>query len=189
MRWACLVSMLLFLALWPAGSAGQERPTAAELPDFLSRFSENFGLIEAAYTELGNEHIPLKEEEGESLGRRSSEDWHEILTELRQTTRGLAADPQDLVLAAKLVLETESLADDLFDLSQIAYDNDREELAQHLSDLQLTMDNNKDLLASYLLDLAASKQERLKQLEQENARLESQLKQSPKPAKEQPDQH
>jgi hypothetical protein len=104
------------------------------------------------------------------------------LTDLRQTARQLAAKPEDLVLAATLVIRTESMADDLFDLSQVAYDNDREELGKQLSALQTAMEENKELLADYLLALAAEKQNRLQQLEKELDDLHQKLKEGAKPA-------
>ena len=74
------------------------------------------------------------------------------------------------------MIRTKSLADDLFDLSQVAYDNDREELGNRLSALQITMEDNKELLADYLLALAAEKQNRLQQLEREVDELHRKLK-------------
>ena len=88
----------------------------------------------------------------------------------------MAAKPEDLVLATTLVIRTESLADDLFDLSQVAYDNDREELGNKLNNLQVTMEDNKGLLADYLLALAADKQNRLQQLEKEVEDLHQKLR-------------
>lgn len=95
---------------------------------------------------------------------------------MRQTARQLALKPEDLVLAATLVIRTESLADDLFDLSQVAFDNESEELGNRLSTLQITMEENKEMLADYLLALAAQKQNRLQQLEKEVDELHRKLK-------------
>jgi len=92
----------------------------------------------------------------------------------------LANKPEDLVLATTLVIRTEGLADDLFDLSQMAYDNDREELGNRLNALQITMEDNKELLADYLLALAAEKQNRLQQLEREVDELHRKLKEGVK---------
>jgi hypothetical protein len=99
-----------------------------------------------------------------------------VISALRQVSREVAANPQSLVLVAEIVFQTEELADDLFDLAQIAYDNDREELGRRLGVVQITMQHNKDLLASYLLSLAAEKEERLKKLEKENAELQPRIK-------------
>jgi hypothetical protein len=46
--------------------------------------------------------------------------------------------------------------DDLFDLSQIAYDNDREELGKTFSDLETALDRNDELIEAYVLRLNSS---------------------------------
>jgi DNA anti-recombination protein RmuC len=110
------------------------------------------------------------------------EDGLLALTNLRRTARQFAAKPEDLVLAATVVIQTETLADNLYDLSQVAYDNDREELGSRLSILQVTMEENKELLANYLLALAAEKQDRLQQLEKEVDEMHQKLKEGVKQA-------
>jgi len=62
----------------------------------------------------------------------------------------------------------------------VAYDNDREELGNRLSTLEITMEQNKQLLADYLLTLAAEKQERLQELEKEVDELHRKLKEGTK---------
>jgi hypothetical protein len=163
-------------ASFPATLLAQQKLTATNLPDFLARYDTNFGPMRAVFTDLENEKLPLTDETGQPLSRRPMEDRLLALTNLRQTARQLAAKPDDLVLAATLVIRTESMADDLFDLSQAAYDNDREELGKQLSALQVTMEDNKELLADYLLALAAEKQNRLQQLEKEVDDLHQKLK-------------
>lgn len=178
--------VVLFLALvaWalvPGTLSAQEKLTSANLPEFLARYDQNFDPLHAAYDELLNENLPLRNEEGQPLVRRPIEDRRRALADLREIARQLAAQPQDVVRTAKIVFRTESLADDLFDLSQIAYDNDREELGKRLADLQTTMDHNKELLADYLLTLAAQMQERVGQLEKEKVELERKLRKAAKP--------
>lgn len=173
----------IFWLLSARPSRADEKLTPSNLPDFLARYESNFAPLDAAYGELANEQLPLRDEEGRPVGRRPIEDRRQALADLRKTARQLAADPQDLVLAATLALRTENLADDLFDLSQIALDNDREDLGKRLSDLQITMDENQRLLASYLLTLAAGTQDRIHQLEKEKADLEQKLKDAAKPPK------
>ena len=136
--------------------------------------------MEAVFNDLKNENLPLTDEAGQPLARRPMADRLLAVTNLRQTARQLATKPEDLVLATTLVIRTESLADDLFDLSQMAYDNDREELGNRLSTLQITMEENKELLADYLLALAAEKQNRLQQLEKEVDELHQKLKEGMK---------
>ena len=167
---------LLVLTLFPGSSSAQEKLTSSNLPEFLKQYETNFSLLDGVYRELSEDSLPLRDEMGHPLGRRPIEDRRQALAELRQDVVQLGANPQDLVLTATLVFQTENLADDLFDLSQIAYDNDREELGKHLGDLEITMDHNRAMLTAYLLDLAARKQERIAQLEKEKAELERKLK-------------
>jgi len=172
-----LIPLFMFSAMiLPTTLISQQKLTATNLPDFLGRFDTNFGPLQEVFKDLTNENLPLTDEAGQSLARRPLADRLVALTNLRQTARQLAAKPEDLVLAATLVFRTESLADDLFDLSQVAYDNDREELGSRLSNLQITMEENKELLADYLLALAAEKQSRLQQLEKEVDELHQKLK-------------
>ena len=168
----CLVS----IALFPSSLLPQQKLTAANLPDFLARYDTNFGPLDAVFKDLTNENLPLTDETGQPMARRPLADRQQSLTNLRQMARQLAEKPEDLVLATTLVIRTESLADDLFDLSQVAYDNDREELGNRLNTLQITMEDNKGLLAEYLLALAAEKQDRLEQLEKEVEDLHQKLK-------------
>jgi hypothetical protein len=177
------VLILLFMssvALFPATLLPQQKLTATNLPDFLARYDTNFGPLEAVLNDLMNENPPLTDEAGQPLARRPLADRLLAVSNLRQTARQLASKPEDLVLAATLVIRTGSLADDLFDLSQMAYDNDREELGKRLSTLQITMEENKELLADYLLALAAEKQNRLQQLEKEVDELHRKLKEGVK---------
>ena len=172
-----LIPLFMFSTMiLPTTLVPQQKLTATNLPDFLARFDTNFGPLQEVFKDLTNEDLPLTDEAGQPLARRPLADRIVALTNLRQTARQLAAKPEDLVLAATLVIRTESLADDLFDLSQVAYDNDREELGNRLSNLQTTMEENKELLADYLLALAAEKQTRLQQLEKEVDELHQKLK-------------
>jgi hypothetical protein len=175
---ALLLLVLLAFSMFPSLALAQKKLTLSNLPDFLAGYDRNFPVLEALFAELANENLPLRDEKGQPLGRRPIEDRRQALSDLRGTARQLAANPQDLVLAATLVTRTETLADDLFTLSQIAYDNDREELGKRLADLQLTMDRNKEFLETCLLTLAAQTQERLKQLEAENEELRRKLKEA-----------
>jgi hypothetical protein len=176
MRKALLLPAFLVCILCPARLSAQGMLTAANLPGFLTRVDQNFSFVEEAYTELANENLPLRDTQGQLLTRRPIEDRRRLISSLRQVSREVAANPQSLVLVARIVFQTEELADDLFDLAQIAYDNDREEVGRRLAVAQTTMQQNKDLLASYLLSLAAEKEERLKKLEKENAELQLRIK-------------
>jgi hypothetical protein len=180
MKKALILLLMVSAAIFPATLVAQQKLTATNLPDFLARYDTNFGPLQAVFKDLTNENLPLNDETGQPMARRPMEDRLLALTNLRQTARQLAAKPDDLVLAATLVIRTESMADDLFDLSQVAYDNDREELGKQLGALQITMEENKELLADYLLALAAEKQSRLQQLEKEVDELHQKLKEGKK---------
>ena len=176
MRRSLILLILLSLAISPTTLLPQQKLTTSNLPDFLARYDTNFGPLEAVFKDLTSEDLPLTDEAGQPMARRPLADRLLALANLRQTARQLAAKPDDLVLATTLVIRTESLADDLFDLSQVAYDNDREELGNRLNNLQVTMEEDKQLLADYLLTLAAEKQSRLQQLEKEVDDLRQKLK-------------
>jgi len=182
MKRALVPFFMACLAFLPATLLPQQKLTVTNLPDFLARYDTNFGPLEAAFNDLKNENLPLTDETGQPLARRPLDDRLLAATNLRQTARQLAAKPEDLVLATTVVIRTEILADDLFDLSQVAFDNDREDLGNRLSALQITMEENKELLADYLLALAAEKQNRLQELEKEVDDLQQKLKESAKPA-------
>jgi hypothetical protein len=181
MKKALMPLFMVSVAVFPATLFPQQKLTATNLPDFLARYDTNFGPLEAVFNDLKNENLPLIDETGQPLARRPLADRLVAITNLRQTARQFAAKPEDLVLASTVVIRTEILADDLFDLAQVAYDNDREDLGNRLSTLQTTMEENKELLADYLLALAADKQNRLQQLEKEVEELRQKLKEVTKP--------
>jgi hypothetical protein len=181
MKRALIPLFMASIAIFPTTLLPQQKLTATNLPDFLARYDTNFGPLEVVFKDLTNENLPLTDEAGQPLARRPFADGLLAVTNLRQTARQFAANPEDLVLACTVVIRTESLADDLFDLSQVAFDNDREELGTRLNTLQITMEENKKLLADYLIALAAEKQNRLQQLEKEVDELHQKLKGGMKP--------
>jgi hypothetical protein len=181
MKKALIPLFMASIAIFPTTLLPQQKLTATNLPDFLARYDTNFGPLEVVFKDLANENLPLTDELGQPLARRPFANRLLAVTNLRQTARQFAANPEDLVLACTVVIRTESLADDLFDLSQVAYDNDREELGSRLSTLQITMEGNQELLADYLLALAAEKQNRLQQVEKEVDELHQKLKEGMKP--------
>ena len=182
MKRALVPLFMASIVIFPITLLPQQKLTATNLPDFLARYDTNFGPLQAVFNDLKNENLPLTDETGQPLARRPLADRILALANLRQTARQFAVKPEDLVLASTVVIRTEILADDLFDLAQLAYDNDREDLANRLGALQTTMEENKELLADYLLALAAEKQNRLEQLEKEVDELHQKLKEGMKPA-------
>src|SRR5262249_4284264 len=94
-------------------------------------------------------------------------DRRKIVADLRVTAEELAASPEDLVLALTLFHRTQKLGDDVYELSQIAYDNDLEEPAMRLTELLATVDHRQDLIEGYVFDLAAKQQKQLMELRKE----------------------
>jgi len=184
-----ILVLLLFIAGFSVslGSQVQESPlTAVNLPEFLARYQKNLDRVDAAYADLANENLPMRDEDGQPLGRHRLDDRRNELGVVRQTARQLAARPQDLVLTTRLFILTETLVDDLFDLAQIAYDNDREELGKRFSDLELAMDHERELVEAYVLSLAEEKQKRIQELEKKNRDLQKKLKAVEEPTREKP---
>jgi len=146
--------------------------TPDTLPKFLTNCERSLIPLEGAYGEIENDPLPLNDENGQPLGHRPLEDRRRALADLRDTLHKLSDKPRDLRLALKLVFETEDLTDDLYDLSQIAYDNDREDLGKRLSDLMTPLDRDRAQIESYTLTLAEETEARAEELEKRNQELE-----------------
>jgi hypothetical protein len=178
---ACVFAVLLF---WPPyilpQSLGTETRelTSAMLPKFLNEYARTVGLVAEAFNQLEKEKLPLFDQSGHALGRRTIKDRSKELVEIRSDLDHLAAKPDDLVLTMKFLNHTERLADDVYDVSQIAYDNDREELGKQLTDLLSMLDRDQDQIEAYALTLAAVEQHRSQALEQENRLLKAESKKS-----------
>jgi hypothetical protein len=155
---ALLVLLAATFSLPLSLPAQNEKLTTENLAQFLARFEETLRPIDQAYTELENENQLLRDETGHPLVRRR-------------------------ILDRRLVIQTEALADDLFDLAQTAYDNDREDWGKRLSDLESVIDHNSDLVEAYVLDFAALKQQRINELEKENQTLQEKLRKLSGPGK------
>jgi hypothetical protein len=182
MRKTLLVISGFLVCFAPAWSAQKESPTAQNVPEFVARYPKILEPLDAVYENLESENLPLLDDSGRPVGRHPIEDRRKALAELRDTLNKLRAEPRNLTLVTKFFIQSESLTDDLYDLSQIAYDNDREELGKQLADLVARLDAEGDSIESYALALAQEKEDRIKQLEAENANLREQLKQaSPAP--------
>jgi hypothetical protein len=179
MRLSLLPLSVVTLCCLLPGLHGQERSlTAPGLPDFLSRYSQGLQPLDKLYAELADENFSLRDECGQPLARRHIEDRQRALDDLRKSVQQLASTPQDLTLAIRLFLQSETLSDDLFSLSQVAYDNNREELGKRFSDLLVLMDRHNALLESYVLEVAAERQERIRDLEKENSELRQKLREA-----------
>jgi hypothetical protein len=155
--------------------AQQPAPSSVDLEEFLARHRDAVRPIQQVFDELTDQDLPLEDERGQPLTRRNIQDRRKSLRDLTATIDALALAPQDLVLTTRLFVQTETLTDDLFDLSQAAYDDDQEELGKRLHDLQTVIGRHRAWLESYLLSLAADRQARLVKLEKENAELKKKL--------------
>lgn len=188
LRLALLIALAAALALPERDlavvpQAEHEQLTPSTLPHFLAEYEARLESVDAAFQSLEGANLPLLDESGRPLERRSIKDRHRTVSDLRDTVKRLGAKPQNLVLALTFFDRSEKLADDLYDLSQIAYDNDQEELGGRLTELVTTEDHYQDLIESYALDLAAKKEEQLSKLESEKRDLEAKLKGAAEAAK------
>ena len=173
------LAMLPLACCFTSGLQAQDAQlTASTLPRFLDGYQQTLQQVDAAFAEILNENMPLLDDSGKPLGRRNIEDRHKQVAELREAAKQLAAAPQDLVLVLNLFDGTEKLADEVYDLSQMAFDNDLEELGNHLSRLLPTVDHDQDALGAYGLSLADEKQKRITELERQVEDLRQRLKEA-----------
>jgi hypothetical protein len=164
-RW---IALAILLVCWgsPGFGAGSriEKLTASNLPEFLVRFRRDMKQANLDLGHLSDAKLPLLDESGHALGRRRIKDRRQTLTDVWSTLKDFERRPHNLVVTMTLSDQTEELADEVYDLSQIAYDNDREELAMQFIDLLKNLNDDADLLQDYALDLAAQKERELRRL-------------------------
>jgi hypothetical protein len=161
---------ILFACCGPLGfgAGGQiqiQKLTASNLPEFLARFRRDVTQTDVDLSHLSEAKLPLLDEAGHPLGRRRITDRRQTLIDLEKTLKDFGRDPADLVVAMTLSDQTEEVADEVYDLAQIAYDNDREELAMEFTDLLKALNDDADLVQAYALELAARKEHELRQLQ------------------------
>jgi hypothetical protein len=161
--------------------APAERLTAATLPQFFTQYEKTLSSVGEAFADLEKQKLPLFDESGRPLGRRNIQDRSKELVEVRGDIERLAAKPEDLVLTMTFFNHAERLADEVYDLSQVALDNDQEELGKQLTDLVNTLDSDQDRIEEYALNLAAAKQQQIETLEQQNKTLQEKSKGTRKP--------
>ncbi len=176
MRTTILLLSAIALGLSPAWGAQENDATAAGVTEFVARYEKTLEPLDAVLEDLESENLPLANESGEPLGHRPIENRRRTLEELRQTLEKLRAEPASLKGVATLLIQSESLSDELYDLAQIAYDNDREELGKRLSEVVNALDAEQDSIESLTLALADEKEDRIKKLEAENESLRQKLK-------------
>jgi hypothetical protein len=183
--WKTRVARCAAIALLAAGcgfaqttATEPEQLTSATLPQFLAEYEKTLTSVAAAFSDLEKQKLPLFDESGRPLGRRNIQDRSKELVELRTDIERLRAKPGDLVLIMTFFNDNERLADEVYDLSQIAYDNDQEELGKQLADLLASLDRDQDRIQAYALKVAATKEQRIEALEQENRDLQDRSKKS-----------
>jgi len=176
MRHAGFACFLLAALVVPAGICAQDqKPPGREAPAFVAKLDEVLNTADEACADMANNHLPLRDEQGRPLGPRALEGFRPSVEDVRHLNQQLAASPADLVLATDLFLETGGLADALFDFSQTAYDNDREELGRRLVEISAALERQQQEIKTYDLDLAAKLQQRVRKLEEENQNLQRKL--------------
>jgi hypothetical protein len=180
-----LFAFLLVSLGWNASwaEAQNQGQAAFDVSEFLKRHESSLRHLGQLYAELTNETLPMRDETGQALARRPLEDRQQALNDLVSIVHELGANPQDMVAATKLLVQSEALADDLYDLIQAAYDNNREELAGRLARLLRVMDHHNALIESYALTLATEKETRLRELEEQNQELRLKLREATEPTK------
>jgi len=178
MKWVKFASCLALLSCMAVNARSDETATPitpANLRQFLARYEQSLEPIDAAYADLMSQPFPMRDDSGRRVGRREIKDRRKIVADLRAAVQVLAASPENLVLALTLFDHTEKLGDDLYDLSQIAYDNDLEEEATRLTELLTTLDHNQDLIEGYVFNLAAEKEKQILELRKESGEMRKRL--------------
>lgn len=150
--------------------------------EFLMRQLDALEPIERLYEEADTARLPVRDEFGRPLRRRGAEDDRHPVEQLRDALERLQGRPDDLTFATRMLLATDALLDDLTDLSQIAYDDDQEDLGRRLYEMAHVIERHWAEVEAYVLHLAAEKELRLEELERENSLLRETLeKQRAKP--------
>lgn len=168
-----LAGVLMLLGLcFPGGAlAGQQQSqaidqlTSSNLPSFLKTFSSDVAEVNAAFEHLSKNGAAMFDSKGQALGRRRIKDREQTVIDLKGTLKDFKRQPGNLVVTMTLSAQTEELADEIYDLTQMAYDNDQEETALNLTRLLGHFNDDAGLLQAYALELASQKEQRLTRLE------------------------
>jgi hypothetical protein len=171
--------LLLCAAITVAAPLPAQEEESAWSPEvrreFLMRHLDALAPIERAYDEADSARLPVRDEFGRSLRRRGAEDHRHPVEQLRDALERLQGRPDDLTFATRMLIATDALLDDLSNLSEIAYDDDQEELGRRLGDLARVVERHWAEVEAYVLYLAAEKELRLEELERENLLLRETL--------------
>jgi hypothetical protein len=176
------IFLLMFMAipsLLPAGEG--EALTAKNLPAFLSQYGKQLDVMDAAYADLASSLTPLRDESGKPLTTESLQNRRQALTVFHETAQQLSGDPLNLVLTARMMVQMESLTDDLANLAQVCYDNGEEDLGDRLAQLHDAIEKDKHQMGNYLLKLAGDSEEHIRDLVRQNKELRRKLQSPGKP--------
>ena len=174
-RRAFVLALVAAVAIPAAVRAQDQKTSPRQAPAFAARLEEVLKTADEACTEMANNHLPLRDEQGRPLNPRALEGFRPSVDEVRRLHQQLAASPADFTLTTSLFLKTDELADALFDFSQTAYDNDREDLGRRLVEISAALERNQQQIKTYLLELATELQQRVRKLEEENQDLQRRL--------------
>lgn len=168
------ITLLLIVPLAAAGlfARGPQGPqgkidnlTLSNLPSFLKTFNADVNQVNEVFEHLARASMPMFDAKGQTLGRRKIKDRQQTVVDLKKTLDDFERRPDNLVVTMTLSAQTEELADELYDLTEIAYDNDQEETALDLTRLLGDFNDDAGLIQAYALNLAAEKEGKLSRLE------------------------
>ncbi|MGH9351393.1 MAG: hypothetical protein ACRD2G_04410 [Terriglobia bacterium] len=167
------ITLLLFAILCAAtagfgAQAEIDELTASNLPAFLKTFAGDVNQVNEAFEHMSKTKPPMFDAKGQALGRRKIKDRQQTVVDLKKTLQDFKQRPDNLVITMTLSAQTEELADEIYDLTEIAYDNDQEETALQLTGLLGNFNDDSSLIQAYALGLAAQKEQRLSQIEEKH---------------------
>ena len=178
MRKSFLLLAAVVLVCSPRLMAQEDNPTAESVLAQVDRYEATLQPLDSLLDDLESENLQINNDSGGPQEHRPIQNRRQALAELRQTIQKLRTQPEDLKSVVMLLVQSEALSDELFDLVQTAYDNDREELGRHISEVVTAIDAQQDSVQALTLALADEKEARIKKLEAENENLRKQLKQA-----------
>jgi len=178
MRKSVLLLAAVVLVCSPRLGAQEDNPTAESVTAQVDRYEKTLEPLDSVLEDLESENLQMNNDSGGPQEHRPIENRRQALAELRQTIAQLRGQPEDLKGVVTLLVHSEALSDELFELVQVAYDNDREELGRRISDVVAAIDAEQESVQALVMALADEKETRIKKLEAENETLRKQLKQA-----------
>lgn len=160
-----LVTVLCAATSGFGAQADIDKLTPSNLPAFLKTFTSDVGQVNDAFEGMSKTKLPMFDAKGQTLGRRGIKDRQQTVVDLKKTLQDFKSRPENLVVTMTLSAQTEELADEIYDLTELAYDNDQEETAMQLTRLLGHFNDDASLIQAYALGLASQKEQRLSQLE------------------------